>query len=401
MAEVEGGGKVEAVASGRRPPLITPLFLRIVLINFVFFVGVGGLVPAVPRFVDEELGAGSLAVGLVVGMYAFGALVAGPLAGRLSDRRGRRQMIVAGALVAAGATAAYTLVTEVWMLAALRFLGGAGEATLFVGTATIINDLAPESRRGEAISLFSLTLNAGISVGPLLGELLLEGPGFTVTWLVVSAVPILTVLLALGLPDTRPEAEEGSHEKFLHRAALIPAVALAACVWGFSGFTAFVPLYALQVGLDGSRYVFLTYGAVVIGIRSIGARLPDRLGPWRTVRLALAASTGGLVMLGLWNSPVGLFAGTVLFATGMALSFPGLMTLAIRAAPASERGAIIGTMAAAFDTAYGLGALTLGGVAAVTGYEGVFLAGAVVAASGAVLLLVRRRRGTLAVPVAS
>jgi predicted MFS family arabinose efflux permease len=383
---------VAAVTSPGRPErLLTPLFLRVVLVNFVFFVSVGALVPAIPLFVEGPLAGGSVAVGAVVGVYAFGALLAGPLAGRISDRRGRRGLILAGGLFASAVTASYALVTEEWMLGALRFMAGAGEATLFVGTASIINDLAPDSRRGEAISLFSLSVFAGVSVGPLIGETLVEGPGFDITFLVVAALPVLAVLLALGFQDTRPPGETGTYDRLLHRAALVPGIVLAASVWGFSGFSAFMPLYAPQAGLDGSRFVFLAYGTIVIVIRSLGASVPDRLGPWRTIQLALATSTVGLLVMGLWESVAGVFTGASLFAVGQSLAFPGLMTLAIRAAPASERGAIVGTMAAAFDTAYGLGAVTMGGAAAAFGYRGVFLAASGVAASGAVLLFLRRR----------
>ena len=57
-----------------------------------------------------------------------------------------------------------------------------------------------------------------------------------------------------------------------------PANIIAASVWGFAAFSTFVPLYALELGLNGSRYVFALFSVVVISIRTFGAKLPDALG---------------------------------------------------------------------------------------------------------------------------
>jgi predicted MFS family arabinose efflux permease len=87
-----------------------------------------------------------------------------------------------------------------------------------------------------------------------------------------------------------------------------------------------------------------------------------------------------------------LFAGTIVFAIGQALSFPALMTIAIDGAPPSERGAVVGTFTAFFDLAFGLGAVSLGAVVAVSGYRGAFAGGAFVAGLGLALMLARARR---------
>ena len=91
-------------------------------------------------------------------------------------------------------------------------------------------------------------------------------------------------------------------------------------------------------------------------------------------------------MIGLWNQPVGLYAGTAIFAVGTALAFPALLTLAVDRADASERSSVIGTFSACIDVGFAIGALSLGGVAAATGYSGVFVASALAALAGALVL---------------
>jgi MFS family permease len=78
--------------------------------------------------------------------------------------------------------------------------------------------------------------------------------------------------------------------------------------------------------------------------------------------------------------------GTALFAAGTALAFPALLSLAVDRAPASERSSVVGTFSACIDLGFAVGALTLGGVAAVWDYEGVFLASALCALVGGLLL---------------
>ena len=75
-----------------------------------------------------------------------------------------------------------------------------------------------------------------------------------------------------------------------------------------------------------------------------------------------------------------LFVGAVVFGIGQALAFPALMTLAISGTKPSERGAVVGTFTAFFDLSFGLGALSLGGVAALLGYRGLFITAAFVSA---------------------
>ncbi len=378
--------------------LVTPVFLRVILATFAYFVAIGALIPALPRYVEGPLRGDDVAVGWVIGIFSLAAVLLRPATGRIGDRRGRRLLVVAGGVFIAASVAAYVLADSLEFLLVLRVISGAGEAFFFVGAASVVNDLAPEERRGEAVSLFSLGLYAGLAVGPVLGETVLEVAGFDATWLVAAASAVLALVIGGGLPDTRPpDVATVAHAGLIHRAGLLPGTVLAASVWGLAGFSAFVPLYALDIGLSGSRLVFLMYSAIVLSIRFFGARIPDRFGARLTARSALAASALGLGVISFWTSPLGLFAGTSVFAVGQALAFPALMTIAVRGAPASERGAVVGTFTAFFDLAFGIGAVTLGTVAEAFGYEGSFAVAAVVALAGLGLLFAYAQRSAAAV----
>jgi MFS family permease len=367
--------------------LLTRPFVLAVLAELGVCLTIGMLLGTLPLYAEGPLDAGSVGVGLAVAALSPSAIVFQPIAGRIGDRRGRRILVVAGSLIVAGSVAAYTLAGSLALLVVLRLVTGVGEALIFVGAATIVTDLAPVERRGEAISLYSLGLWCGLALGPFLGELVLGDGRYDAVWLAAAGFALAAALLGLALPETRPAADSGPRNaRLLHRDALRPGLVLVASVFGFAGFSAFVALYARELGLDGAGAAFLLFSLVVVAIRVFGRTIPDRLGPKRASGTALALLALGLTTIGLWNEPAGLYLGTVVFAAGQALAFPALLTLAVAGTQASERSSAVGTLTACADVGFAVGALGLGGVAAVAGYDGVFLAGALSSLAGAFLL---------------
>jgi MFS family permease len=383
----------------RTDRLITAPFLLAVLGTLGIFLSIGMLLPVLPVYAKGPLDAGNVGIGLAVAAASPTALLFQPIAGRLGDRRGRRLLVVAGPLIMAATIASYTMVDALLPLVALRLATGVGEALAFVGFATVVNDLAPEDRRGETISIYSLGVWGGLALGPLLGELVLADTRYDEVWLASAAFALAAGLVALLLPETRPAAavEAPRRSRLVHPAALAPGTVLIASAFGFAGFNAFVAVYARDLGLDGAGSIFLVYAIVVISIRILGRTIPDRLGPKRAASLALGLLAAGLLTIGVWGTEAGLYTGAVVFACGTALTFPSLMTLAVNAAPESERASVVGSFGAFADVGFALGAVSLGAVASAAGYSGVFVVGAMASLVG-VLLLARLPLATRATP---
>jgi MFS family permease len=372
-----------------RPRLATPAFLAITAAGLAYFTSVGMLFPVLPRFVRGPLGGSDTSVGVVVGVFSLSALFLRPLAGRVGDLRGRKLLISVGAGTAAVSVGAYSLASSIPVLMFLRLLTGSGEAFIFTGATTVISDLAPPTRRGEAFSLFSLAVFSGLAAGPALGEMTLNRWGFTWVWLGSAGCAAAAGLLGLCTPDTRPEVE-ASRSGIVNRRAVIPGIVFASSAFGFAGYSSFVPLYALQLGLPGSRLLFALHSIIIVAVRSLGARLPDRVGVEKMANASLLLSLGGLVTMGAVRNPVGLVAGTVLFALGQSLAFPALLSLVIGRVQPSERASAIGTFTAFLDLSFGIGPVGLGLVAHSFGYPAVFLASSLVAASGMALFVLSR-----------
>ena len=379
--------------------VLTRPFALTVLAEFATCMSIGMLLVILPVYANDELGAGSFAVALVIGAVSPMILLSQPLAGRIGDRKGRRILVVAGALIAGVSIAAYSFAGSLALLIAFRLFTGLGEAMVLVGAATIVTDLAPEHRRGEALSLYSLGLWGGLALGPILGEAVLGDGRFVEVWLLAAGFCFLSAAIGLTLPETAParRPDEKSSTRIVHPAAVGPGLVLALTVFGFAGLGTFAALYARELGMEGAGTVFLVFSIVVVATRIVARQAPDRLGPKAASATALVLIALGLLVIGLWNVPAGLYAGTVVLAFGQALAFPALMTLAVNNAPASERSSVVGTFTAFTELGFALGAIALGAVATAVGYGGVFVVCAVGPLLGALLLT--RIAGPRAAPV--
>jgi predicted MFS family arabinose efflux permease len=366
------------------PPLFTRRFVALTLAELAYFTADGLLIPTTPRFAAGPLGGDEVAVGLTYGAFAVTALLLRPFAGRLSDRRGRRPLLVGGALLFAAAVAAHTLTTTLEMLVVLRLVLGVAEAFFFVAAFAALADIAPPQRTGEALSYSSMALYLGIAFGPFIGELLLNAGGFNAAWMGGAALALTAALIALTLPETATPRQPGTKPApLIHPAAIGPGLALCTGVAAMSGFFAFVTLHALSIGMDGSRLVLLVFGLTVVSCRVVFARLPDRVQPLRLGTVALTVQTVGLVLVAAFIAPIGLFAGAILLGIGVAFLTPAIFATIFARVRPEERGAASGTASAFIDLGFGGGPVLVGIVAGLGGIPIAFAAAGLLSAVGA------------------
>jgi MFS family permease len=359
------------------------------------------LYPVLPRFVEDELGGGGVAVGLSVGAFGITAALLRPLAGRIGDRRGRRVLVVGGQLVVAVSLLGYLLTTTVVQVIALRLAFGVGEAFAFVGLATAVQDLAPDERRGEAASYFSVAVYGGVALGPLVGEWLFEHSGFDQVWLTAAGLTALGALLGLATPSRPAGAPSAEPAAWIHPAAILPGLALTGGLFGYAGFVSFVALYADGIDLPGAGWVFTTYAVLILCFRLVGARVPDRLGPARVAAASLVALGAGLLVVSAWATAAALYGGVVIFSMGMAMNFPALLTLVVNRAGPADRAFAVASISIFFDVAFAGGAVVMGAVVALTSERWAFAFGGLCALLGLVPLAVGERRAAVVVSSAA
>jgi MFS family permease len=289
----------------------------------------------------------------------------------------------------------YALFDNYLWLLAMRLLTGVGEAAMFVGAATAVQDLAPTARRGEATSYFSIAVYGGLALGPLLGESVRSHWGVHAAWYVSAAFCFAAVVIARRMPKVRPPAERLellTTRRLLHPAALRPGVVLALSTTAFAGFSAFVPLYVQQIGLDSSGLVFAEYAFSVLAVRIFFARLPDRLGSIRGASIAMSLQAIGLFVMCGWNSASGLYAATFVYSMGVSLLYPSLFPMVVDRAPEHERSQAIATFTLFFDVSQGAGAFVLGIVVSLSSERWAFGAAGLLSLTALLLLRTAGRR---------
>lgn len=370
--------------------LVNGRFLLISAASFFYFASIGATLPVMPLFVEGPLGRGNIAVGVVAGSFSIAAVLFRPVSGMIGDRRGRRILIVGGGALAAVSIAILPLLDSIVPVVIARIANGIGEAFFFTGAVSAITDIAPAERRGEAMSLFSVTLYGGLALGPLAGEWLKGSYGFDAVWIASGAVGILAAVFGTMLPSLVP-AGVSSKSRLIHPAGIGPGLVLMCSVWAFAGFSSFLPLYAKQLGMQGSGPLFFIYSFFILLVRLLGAKIPDRLGFIRTIAISLGFTVGGMLLMGTLGSVPGLYIATAVLGVGQSLAAPALIALAAQGVPQAETGAALGTTTAFLDIGFGIGPLTLGFVADQMGYRAVWLAAAMVGLAGIAILQVVKR----------
>jgi len=367
--------------------LFSAAFLLLGVADLAYFVAVGIAIYGLPLYVTGPIGSDEAGAGLAFGAFGVTALVCRPFAGRLSDTRGRRPLMIVGAVLAGIGMLLLPLSGSLSAVVAIRLLQGVAEAAFFVAGFALLADLAPPSRMGEALSYNSLGLYLGIALGPPLGEALIEQWGYDAAWYGATVLSLLAALLVLALVEPARDPDGDGHGRLIHRPGIGVSIGFFTSLVAISGFLTFASLRSEDVGLSNTSLALLVYGLVVVFCRIAFARVPDRLPSLPLGAASLAAIALGLVVVASWSTPAGLFTGVAVMAVGVTFSAPAFFAAIFATATASERGAAAGTASAFIDLGLGFGPIALGLVAESRGIPWALGVGAGIALLGAVWTL--------------
>ncbi len=382
------------VAAGER--LLTAAFIRLTLADVAYFTATGVAIYTLPLWVTGPIGSDKSGAGLAFGAFAVSALILRPVAGRLADTRGRRPLLVGGALISAVGMLGTAYADNLVLVILLRLLLGVAEAAFFVASIATLADLAPPSRMSEATSYNSLGLYLGLAFGPPLAEMLVRTAGFSAAWYGAAALSLIAAVAAAGIKNLRSGVATGDRIRLIYWKAVPPALGFFASVVAMGALFAFGALQANAVGLRPASTPLFVYGLVVVAGRLSLARFLDRLPALMLGAAALVIIAGGLMIMAFWSTPLGMALGAAVFALGVTLSTPAFFSAIFATAQPSERGAASGTASVFLDLAMGGGPMLLGLAAQAGGIPLAFgLAAAVaLAGSGWILALSRHAQHT-------
>jgi MFS family permease len=375
-------------------------FAGVFAVTFCGLVGVGLVLPVLPRYIHGPLDSGDVAVGVVIGAYAITGLLLRPVAGRLADTRGRKPTVLAGAVLVAISGLLYLPSLGIAGLILARLILGAGEGAVYTAGSAWIVDLAPDERRGRILGLYGLAVWGGLSVGPLLGEVLLDLGGYTAVWIAAAALPVVGALFALVARDPFVPLKHAEPHPLIAPEAVGPGFAIALASIGYAALATFIVLHLEARGITQGATVFAAFAAMLVLTRLVLGHLPDRVGPAPVAIVATLGEAVGLVLIALAESLPVAVAGGLVMGASFSLLNPSLMLIALGRVSQRARGAAMGTYTAFFDAGVGVGAPLAGLVAALAGYEAAFFFAAAVCVAAALMVLVRLRPARPAAPTA-
>lgn len=381
--------------------------LMISISTVLVMAGQGVISPVLPLFA-EDLGVGAAVIGLTLSFFALARLILNVPLGILSDRYGRRMLLVSGPLVTSLGMVGSGLSGDIYQLLAWRFVAGAGSAMYMTGAQIYLADISSPENRARFIGTNQGALLLGVSLGPAIGGTVAEFWGLRAPFYVVGASALVaTVYAYLRLPETRhlaepppPPIEVAPGEKAPRRAWIsflvsrdflaVSGVTLAIFFTRTASRQTIMPLLAsARLGFSaGSLGVLFTAMSVVNMLLIAPASfIADRYGRKAAIVPSGLVTAAALLAMGVSGTTALFVVASMILAVGTAIAGPAPAAYAADIAPPHLRGLGMGMYRSAGDIGFMIGPPLLGLVADATSYGWALAVNAVLIGVTSVLFL--------------
>lgn len=348
----------------------------LLLVVFINLVGFGVVIPLLP-FYAKAMNAAPWQVTTMFAAYSLGQFFGEPFWGRLSDRIGRRPVLMVTILANAVAYVALAFAPNIWVAMLVRLAGGFGSGNISTIQGYMADVTPPEKRAGR-MGLLGSAFGAGFVIGPSLGGLLAHPSagqiGFQIPLFAAAGMAALAVLgVVLFVAESRapsaPGVKQPGRREALGQAAAHPILSRVLLVTlvstgAFAGMESIFGLWANARFDWGPRQVGLCF-AVIGVIASLGqgvltGRLARRFGEGRVLTTGLAIISLSLLITPVVPHPSLAIVAVGCTAFGQSLVFPCVAALISRASPPDRQGQMLGLNMAAGSLARIVGPLLAG-----------------------------------------
>jgi DHA1 family tetracycline resistance protein-like MFS transporter len=370
----------------------------LLLIVFIDLVGFGIVIPLLPYYA-LHFHASPLEVTTMMACYSFAQFFASPFWGRLSDRFGRRPVLLVSLSCSVLSYLWLGMADALWMLFAARLLAGAGAGNISAAQAYITDVTAPENR-AKGMGMIGAAFGLGFTLGPAIGGLLagsdptaatLSRPAFAAAIMSAIALVLAVIFLKESLaPENRNTATRPGRLALAQDAFGRPKLRHLIILFfltttAFAGMESTFALWANSSfgwGPQQVGFLFFYIGIVLVVVQGgLVGRLSRSLGEARMALLGSVLLTLGLLGLPFSTSLVRVMADMALLAAGLGVLNPAVTSLVSRAAGADERGGILGVNQSGQSLARILGPLIAGSVYGAVGRNAPYYVGAIIMAA--------------------
>jgi multidrug resistance protein len=379
------------------------VFISLFIAVSVAMMGVGIIAPILPLYA-ETFSAKGVSIGLVFAAFSLSRTSLGPFLGRLSDRIGRKRMLLAGLLGYTVVSALYAIAANLWQLGMFRLLQGAASAMVTPVAQAYIGDITPHGKEGRYMNVFYSAMFFGMALGPLVGGGLSEAFSYRTAFYAMGGLSLLaSILVAITVPTdhVRPHAR-------VEKKSILPLSKVikndgvkAICVYvatrGFwrQGFNTFFPLFAATNTELGEASIGLVLSVYLIGgglLQIPFGFLADRFP--RFPQIILGSTIPPLLLIAVpFMSRIETIL-VVMFVIGAlsALSRASILALRTELGRTHGMGTLAGLQGSAFAAGQMVGPPASGLVSDSLGVSAVFPFGAAIGLLGSGFVLVSLRR---------
>ncbi|WP_296895762.1 MFS transporter [uncultured Megamonas sp.] len=325
--------------------------------------------------------------GLASGIYIVGALVARLFISRYMDFIGRKRMLIIASIIHAICTFGYHFIDGMLFLCTLRFVQGITYGMASTVIATTVASIVPESRRGEGIGYFTLSITLGSAIGPFLGITLPQiNPLYALALCDILSISIIVLAFILNITEIkvgfrqRVEVKSFRLRTFFEPTAIpISVVALLGAI-GYSAVMSYIGTYSEAVGLLlGGSLFYVAYSIACLIFRPISGVMIDRYGNHVVMVPILFTMILGFIAIAVAQSNLMLLLGAVLVGIGYGSIPSAGQTIAVQKVKLNKFSLATSTLYIALDLGNGIGPYILGMVVPVYGFRAVYMCSAVAA----------------------
>lgn len=352
------------------------------LVGFSFYL----ITPVLPLLLEESFAASKSQIGLTMGSFAVGALIARPLAGLLLDTINRKTV---GLICLFGfllITLAYYVIGSTTTVMVVRSVNGLFWGLIATLMYTIAADIIPEDRRGAGFGIFMSMVITSMSLAPIVGMNLYESniDGFKKIVLVASVIIIASIFLLSLIKLPKIELDRSRHNLlnfvsgFFNKKVMLIAVIGLTVSFVFSGIVSFILLYAKMHAFDNPSLFFTIYALSTIIVRPAQGVLFDRYGQSMLLIISSITSVIAYIILGIAPTYFTFCFAASLLGMSVGILFAAPQAMAMNLIEAKDRGRANSTLSLASDIGMLSGSYTLGMLSQYWGYDNMYLMCAVI-----------------------
>ncbi|WP_433595086.1 MFS transporter [Lysinibacillus xylanilyticus] len=353
-----------------KPRLWTRDFISIAITNFLVFTTFFYLLVTLPIYALQKWHGAESDVGLITTVFLIASILTRPFAGKWIEKAGKYSVFISSLIVLFAASILYFIPQSLMGLLILRFFHGIGFGMATTATGAIVADLIPESRKGEGMGYYGLTLNLAMAIGPFLGLTVMQQTATDVIFIINACCACFALVAGLfvKLPKKASMPERAIERKtsvkigdFLESSAI--PVSLISAFFGliYSGIISFVSIYAKEQGLvEAAGFFFVVYAVVLLISRPFTGKWFDLFGPNMIIYPAILCFAGGTFLLSVSNTSLLFLTSAALIGVGWGTVFPSFQTIAIQVAPPKKRALATATFLSIYDFGFGIGSFIFG-----------------------------------------